>query len=82
MSDAAKPPVQGTSRKPLALGRPARSRCPAALLGRWVGPGALAWTAVAAQAQSGASAADGPSFLPMALALVLVLGLLGAALWV
>lgn len=40
-----------------------------------------------AQAQTGAAGApaaplEGPSFVPMALALVLVLGLLGAALWV
>ena len=36
---------------------------------------------VAAHAQGNSSAVDGPSFLPMALALVVVLGLLGAALW-
>jgi len=35
----------------------------------------------AAHAQGNSSAVDGPSFLPMALALVVVLGLLGAALW-
>jgi len=48
---------------------------------------ALVIAAAVAQAQAattGAPAApiEGPSFVPMALALVLVLGLLGAALWV
>jgi len=45
------------------------------------GLGPLTCIAGAAQAQASTSAVDGPSFLPMALALVLVLALLGAALW-
>jgi len=45
---------------------------------------ALATCAALARAQTSTPAAsvDGPSFLPMVLALVLVLGLLAAALWV
>jgi len=66
----------GASRSPVsAPGRRAR-------LSRLCGLGVLALATAAAQAQSGAPSADGPSFVPMALALVLVLGLLGAALWV
>lgn len=47
----------------------------------------LVVAAAVAQAQAGTTGApaapiEGPSFVPMALALVLILGLLGAALWV
>jgi flagellar protein FliO/FliZ len=44
---------------------------------------AMAMANAAAQAQAAApKAIEGPSFTPMALALVLVLGLIGAAVWV
>jgi len=42
---------------------------------------AVPGVAAATQAQAGASAVEGPSFLPMVLALVVVLGVLGAAIW-
>jgi flagellar protein FliO/FliZ len=49
---------------------------------RYVAGGALLLNALAAYAQTAPKPIDGPSFTPMVVALVFVLGLMGAAVWV
>jgi flagellar protein FliO/FliZ len=49
---------------------------------RGLAPAALLLAGAAAQAQAAAKPIEGPSFTPMAVALVFVLGLMGAAVWV
>ena len=49
---------------------------------RWLAPMALLVAHAAAQAQAAPKTVEGPSMMPMALALVFVLGLMAAAAWV
>jgi len=49
---------------------------------RHLAPAALLLAQAAAQAQAAAKPVEGPSFTPMVLALVFVLGLMAAAVWI
>jgi flagellar protein FliO/FliZ len=61
---------------------PARAGSPIAKPARLLTTGAMLLCALAAHAQTAPRPIDGPSFMPMVVALVFVLGLMGAAVWV
>jgi flagellar protein FliO/FliZ len=61
---------------------PARSGSRTGAAARCLAGAALLLGAAAAHAQSAPKPLEGPSFMPMVVALVFVLGLMGAAVWV
>jgi flagellar protein FliO/FliZ len=66
----------------MALQTPVRCASAAAAWARRLAPAALLLAHAAAQAQAATKPLEGPSFTPMVLALVFVLGLMGAAVWI